>query len=76
MRKPILMDKLQGQGPMATNILDGRLTWYTDYNGKQVCSAGISWIAEYRRAQLCSKTGSGSAQQQGHHAGAGGGIGS
>ena len=36
---PILMDKLQGQGPMATNILDGRLTWYTDYNGKQVRTA-------------------------------------
>jgi hypothetical protein len=36
---PVLMDKLQGQGPMSTNLLDPRLTWYTDYNGRQIRTA-------------------------------------
>ncbi len=36
---PILMDKLQGQGPMTTNMLDSRLVWTTDYNGRQVRTA-------------------------------------
>jgi hypothetical protein len=36
---PILIDRLQGIGPMTTNVYDGRLTWYTDYEGKKVPTA-------------------------------------
>ncbi|HEV8541499.1 MAG TPA: type II secretion system protein [Verrucomicrobiae bacterium] len=33
---PILIDKNQANGPVATNMVDSRLTWSTDYNGKKV----------------------------------------
>jgi prepilin-type N-terminal cleavage/methylation domain-containing protein len=34
---PILIDKNQaGSGPATTNMMDGRLNWYTTYNGKKV----------------------------------------
>ena len=33
---PVMMDKNQGQGPAATNMLDRRISWVTDYNGKKV----------------------------------------
>jgi prepilin-type N-terminal cleavage/methylation domain-containing protein len=36
---PILIDRLQGIGPVTTNIYDPRLTWSTDYNGKKVLTA-------------------------------------
>jgi len=36
---PILIDRLQGIGPMATNVYDPRLTWSTPYNGKNVLTA-------------------------------------
>jgi len=36
---PILSDRLQGMGPKTTNVYDGRLTWYTDYEGKKVATA-------------------------------------
>ncbi len=36
---PILMDKLQGFGPVVTNMLDSRLVWTTAYNGRQVRTA-------------------------------------
>ncbi len=36
---PVLIDRLQGIGPATTNIYDPKLTWSTDYNGKQVPSA-------------------------------------
>ncbi|HYE31168.1 MAG TPA: type II secretion system protein [Methylomirabilota bacterium] len=36
---PIMIDRMQGQGPKATNIYDSRLRWATAYNGKQVPSA-------------------------------------
>jgi prepilin-type N-terminal cleavage/methylation domain-containing protein len=38
-RAPILSDKLQGTGPMATNILDPRLTWTTTHDGRKVRTA-------------------------------------
>jgi hypothetical protein len=33
---PVLIDKNQAMGPATTNMLDSRLAWYTDYNGKKV----------------------------------------
>jgi prepilin-type N-terminal cleavage/methylation domain-containing protein len=33
---PILIDRLQALGPKTTNILDSRLTWTTDYDGKRI----------------------------------------
>ncbi len=33
---PILVDRLQAEGPETTNIYDARLRWTTDYNGKKV----------------------------------------
>ena len=36
---PILIDRLQGLGPVTTNVYDPRLTWTTDYNGKKVLTA-------------------------------------
>jgi prepilin-type N-terminal cleavage/methylation domain-containing protein len=33
---PILIDKNQATGPVATNMLDPRLSWFTDYNGRKV----------------------------------------
>jgi prepilin-type N-terminal cleavage/methylation domain-containing protein len=35
-RAPILSDKLQGTGPLTTNMLDPRLSWFTDYSGRRV----------------------------------------
>jgi prepilin-type N-terminal cleavage/methylation domain-containing protein len=35
---PVLIDKNQATGPFATNMLDSRLVWYTDYNGKKVAT--------------------------------------
>jgi len=36
---PVLIDRLQGVGPMTTNVYDPRLVWTTDYNGKKVLTA-------------------------------------
>jgi len=36
---PILIDRLQGLGPMTTNIYDPRLQWSTGFNGKQVLTS-------------------------------------
>jgi prepilin-type N-terminal cleavage/methylation domain-containing protein len=36
---PVLIDRMQGLGPEATNMYDPRLTWTTDYNGKKVVTA-------------------------------------
>jgi len=36
---PVLIDRMQGVGPPATNMYDPRLSWYTDYNGKKVPTA-------------------------------------
>ena len=36
---PILIDRLQGLGPMTTNVYNPALTWTTDYNGKKVLTA-------------------------------------
>ena len=36
---PILIDRLQGIGPVTTNVYDPRLTWTTAYNGKNVLTA-------------------------------------
>ena len=36
---PILIDRLQGIGPVTTNVYDPRLTWTTPYNGKNVLTA-------------------------------------
>lgn len=36
---PFLIDRLQGVGPMTTNIYDARLRWTTDYNGRKVLTA-------------------------------------
>ena len=36
---PILIDRLQALGSKTTNMLDPRLTWFTDYNGKKVATA-------------------------------------
>src|SRR5213592_3336047 len=36
---PILIDRLQGLGPMTTNVYDPWLTWTTDYNGRKVLTA-------------------------------------
>lgn len=33
---PVLIDKNQAIGPVTTNMLDPRLAWTTDYNGKKV----------------------------------------
>ena len=33
---PVLIDKNQAIGPVTTNLMDVRLTWYTDANGKKV----------------------------------------
>jgi len=33
---PVLIDKNQAIGPAAKELLDGKLSWYTDYNGKKV----------------------------------------
>ncbi len=33
---PVLIDKNQAIGPFATNMLDSRLVWATDYNGKKI----------------------------------------
>ena len=33
---PIIIDRLQAVGSKTTNIYDGRLSWKTDYEGKQV----------------------------------------
>jgi len=33
---PVLVDKNQGVGPYTTNMLDARLAWVTDYNGKKI----------------------------------------
>jgi len=38
-RAPILTDKLQGTGPMVTNLLDGRLSWFTEFEGRRVRTA-------------------------------------
>lgn len=38
-RAPILSDKIQGSGPMATNINDPRLSWTTDFEGRKVRTA-------------------------------------
>ncbi len=37
-RAPILIDKNQGVGPATTNMLDSRLVWYTDLDGRRVPS--------------------------------------
>jgi prepilin-type N-terminal cleavage/methylation domain-containing protein len=36
---PILVDRLQGQGPRATNVLDSRLSWTTDFDGRRILTA-------------------------------------
>ncbi len=36
---PILIDRLQGIGPVTTNVYDPRLMWTTPYNGKNVLTA-------------------------------------
>lgn len=36
---PILIDRLQALGSKTTNMLDPKLTWFTDYNGKKVATA-------------------------------------
>lgn len=36
---PVLIDRLQGQGPRTTNVNDTRITWTTDFEGKKVASA-------------------------------------
>ncbi len=36
---PILIDRLQGIGPGATNMYDSRLSWVTDFEGKRVLTA-------------------------------------
>ena len=36
---PFLIDRLQGVGPLTTNIYDARLKWTTDYNGRKVLTA-------------------------------------
>ena len=36
---PMLIDRLQGIGPAATNMYDGRLRWVTDFEGKKVLTA-------------------------------------
>jgi hypothetical protein len=36
---PILIDRMQAVGSRTTNILDARLNWFTDYNGKKVATA-------------------------------------
>jgi prepilin-type N-terminal cleavage/methylation domain-containing protein len=38
-RAPILADKLQGTGPMVTNILHPSLSWITDFEGRKVRTA-------------------------------------
>jgi prepilin-type N-terminal cleavage/methylation domain-containing protein len=37
-KAPVLIDKNQALGPYTTNMLDSRLSWYTDYNGKKVAT--------------------------------------
>ena len=36
---PVLIDRLQGMGPMTTNIYDPRLTWTTTLDGKKILTA-------------------------------------
>jgi len=36
---PIIIDRMQALGSKTTNILDTKLTWFTDYNGKKVATA-------------------------------------
>jgi prepilin-type N-terminal cleavage/methylation domain-containing protein len=36
---PILIDRMQGLGPTATNMYDTRLRWVTDFEGKRVLTA-------------------------------------
>jgi prepilin-type N-terminal cleavage/methylation domain-containing protein len=36
---PIIIDRMQALGSKTTNILDARLNWFTDYNGKKVATA-------------------------------------
>ncbi|MFO1497196.1 MAG: prepilin-type N-terminal cleavage/methylation domain-containing protein [Verrucomicrobiota bacterium] len=36
---PFLIDRLQGVGPITTNMYDPRLKWTTDYNGRKVLTA-------------------------------------
>jgi prepilin-type N-terminal cleavage/methylation domain-containing protein len=36
---PILIDRLQGIGPVTTNVYDSRLTWTTDFDGKRVLTS-------------------------------------
>jgi hypothetical protein len=38
-RAPIIIDRMQGIGPITTNMYDARLTWTTAYNGKNVPTA-------------------------------------
>jgi prepilin-type N-terminal cleavage/methylation domain-containing protein len=35
-KAPVLIDKNQAVGPVCTNMMDARLTWYTDFDGKKV----------------------------------------
>ncbi len=35
-RAPVLVDKNQALGPASTNMLDPKLSWFTDYNGKKI----------------------------------------
>jgi len=35
---PVLIDKNQALGGYTTNMLDSKLSWYTDYNGKKVAT--------------------------------------
>jgi prepilin-type N-terminal cleavage/methylation domain-containing protein len=36
---PIIIDRMQAVGSRTTNILDPKLNWFTDYNGKKVATA-------------------------------------
>jgi prepilin-type N-terminal cleavage/methylation domain-containing protein len=38
-RAPMFMDKLQGTGPLATNLSDPRLSWTTEFEGRRVRTA-------------------------------------
>jgi hypothetical protein len=33
------VDRMQGLGPLVTNMYDSRITWTTDWNGKKVFTA-------------------------------------
>jgi prepilin-type N-terminal cleavage/methylation domain-containing protein len=57
-RAPILSDKLQGTGPMTTNMLDPRLSWFTDYRGAG-CERELTFsrMASPPEAISCSRTG-------------------